>query len=291
LTSSDSTYAGLSVWTPLGTGVRIISGSAFADDDAHGIEIESNGSGHGVKIRQDNPSAPAGNALNISALGNHAINVGVSGDNFDGLNIYSAGGHGISVTSAGAGTVNKDAVYLRTQDGNALSLVASGGHGINATSSSGSFNGIYVEGAPLGAGLKIDAGGSIGDAVELIAGPFEGHGISITTGFDSPDDGINIVSTGGTGIKVVSATTDAVSLVAGGAAGHGLSTTGSGTGDGIYTLIDGARFSYILELQMARVNGAYLLNTGVDDLTMYKRDNSTPLTVVNVSPTGRTRVS
>ena len=71
-----------------------------------------------------------------------------------------------------------------------------------------------------------------------------------------------------------------------------MSLTGGASGDGLYTVIDGEPLSYIHELQMARVNGKYSVDVpGSGDVTMFKRNNTTPLTVVNVTPSGRTRTS
>jgi hypothetical protein len=40
---------------------------------------------------------------------------------------------------------------------------------------------------------------------------------------------------------------------------------------------------------MSMVNGAFDING--TQVTFYKRDGSTPLTVINTTPTGRTRIS
>lgn len=56
--------------------------------------------------------------------------------------------------------------------------------------------------------------------------------------------------------------------------------------------IDGIAYSYIFELVAALVNGRYALDTPSPcNITFYKRDNVTPLTVVTVAETGRTRIS
>lgn len=60
------------------------------------------------------------------------------------------------------------------------------------------------------------------------------------------------------------------------------------------TLIDGVTVEHIHELLMAMANGRFKKDTPTtDDITFYKRDNSTPLTVVHVDDqTGeRTRLS
>ena len=60
------------------------------------------------------------------------------------------------------------------------------------------------------------------------------------------------------------------------------------------TLIDGVTVEHIHELLMAMVNGRFLKDTPTgDDITFYKRDNTTVLTVVHINDsTGeRTRLS
>lgn len=58
------------------------------------------------------------------------------------------------------------------------------------------------------------------------------------------------------------------------------------------SLVDGQPLSYAIELVMAISNGRYSLNTpSSGDVTFYKRDNVTPLTVVNRTTAGRTRSS
>lgn len=58
------------------------------------------------------------------------------------------------------------------------------------------------------------------------------------------------------------------------------------------TTVDGMTYSYIHELVAALTNGRYAMDTpGPCDITFYKRDNLTPLTVVHVAQAGRTRLS
>ena len=58
------------------------------------------------------------------------------------------------------------------------------------------------------------------------------------------------------------------------------------------SLVDGMTYEYIHELIAAVANGRYAIDTpDPGKLTFYKRDNSTVLTVVDVSTTGRTRIS
>lgn len=56
--------------------------------------------------------------------------------------------------------------------------------------------------------------------------------------------------------------------------------------------VDGMTYEYIYELIAALVNGRYALDTpGPCDITFFKRNSTTPLTIVHVAQTGRTRLS
>jgi len=56
--------------------------------------------------------------------------------------------------------------------------------------------------------------------------------------------------------------------------------------------VDGVTYDYIFEVVASFVNGRYALDTpGPCDITFYKRDNLTPLTIVHVAQSGRTRLS
>lgn len=56
--------------------------------------------------------------------------------------------------------------------------------------------------------------------------------------------------------------------------------------------VDGITYDYIFEVIASFVNGRYALDTpGPCDITFYKRDNLTPLTIVHVAQSGRTRLS
>lgn len=58
------------------------------------------------------------------------------------------------------------------------------------------------------------------------------------------------------------------------------------------SVIDGQTFGYILELIMALVNGRYLKDSPVaGQLTIFKRDNATTLTIIQITDTEGTRIS
>lgn len=58
------------------------------------------------------------------------------------------------------------------------------------------------------------------------------------------------------------------------------------------SLIDGQPLSYVLELVMALVNGRYLKDSPVNgQMTVFKRDNATVLTIIQITETEGTRVS
>ena len=58
------------------------------------------------------------------------------------------------------------------------------------------------------------------------------------------------------------------------------------------TVIDGQTLSYILELIMALVNGRYLKDSpNSGQLTIFKRDNATVLTIIQITDTEGTRIS
>ena len=88
-------------------------------------------------------------------------------------------------------------------------------------------------------------------------------------------DALNDSIIDGSALSIVTITNDVASLVAGTAPAS-----------------DGITQAMLIEIASAMVNGKYALNTpGAGDITFYERDNVTPLTVVNVTASGRTRVS
>jgi hypothetical protein len=56
-------------------------------------------------------------------------------------------------------------------------------------------------------------------------------------------------------------------------------------------IVDGVVLREIFALIKSWVNGRFTVDTGTGDVTFYKHDNVTPLTVVHVTETTRTRIS
>ncbi len=235
----------------------------------------------------------------LAAISIAANDAAVSGDGTD-VNVVAIDGQ---LTSGNNATLNLKQLNIINNGGTALVARSTGGNGYGIESSgNGTGTGLYVIGGTTGKGAEI-LGGGVGQ-IALSVRSTAANAAEILAG----TSGIGLVVTGaGTdhGVQFLGGTTsgDGFYVAAQGGNSNGASFHKAGVGkdldadelDGLLkltTTVDGQPLSYIYELMMARVNGAYDVDTPAPtDLTMYKRDNVTPLTVVNITPAGRTRTS
>ena len=273
-----------------------------------GLSIEGNGSGNGLDIQAGatgngldiGGGATSGNGIDIGTVDGHGIKVDANGSGDEGVLIESSGGNGVEITASQNGT-----------EGVVINASGMGGHGVEINAGNTGGDGIYISTNNAGvyvssgtSGVSVSSGGTgleltgntspgfrivsdndagmevIGGAnyagIDITGGPTDGNGIDITGDRQTPAN-----RGGGIGINAEGATN-----------GEGVLLTGAGTGNPVQFTADGVDFNDILEFVMAMFNGKYDLNTpGAGDITFYKRDNSTGLSVVNVTGSGRTRTS
>jgi len=194
-----------------------------------------------------------------------------------------------------------------------LNIINNGGTALVARSNGGNGYGIESTGNGTGTGLYV-IGGATGKGAEILGGG--GGQIALSVRSTTANAAEFLAGTSGIGLKVVGAGTDHGAQFLGGASGgdgfyvaaqggngNGASFHKAGSGkdmdaeqlDGLLkltTTVDGQPLSYVYELMMSRVNGKFDTDIpSVNKLTMYKRDDLTPLTVVDIQPSGRTRDS
>jgi len=190
---------------------------------------------------------------------------------------------------------------------------ANGGHGAHITGNNA--------GSTNGSGLVVESKGTyalLAHAIEATTESQQGHGILADS---ARGDGIRAISDMQVGLRAagrfgayiesthyegltIHGTNDAVKISGGISGGNwdGIDVNGSGTGKDIDAkeigapgmkltdTVDGTTVSNLLQKLMAMADGRFAKNTPAQgQVTFYKRDNATPLFVVEVTAAGRTR--
>lgn len=306
-------YSAMEVYNNGGSGPGLSLAGGVLGGNA--LDATGGGTGHGFSAR----GGVAGAGFQIVGNSASALTIGQTGSGAPAVNISSNAGQGVSILGAthgvwirgggansgfyseGGPTGNGMEIVGGATSGNGLDISApTSGYGVNITGG-GSNSGLHIFGGTSGKGMEV-VGGSVGQvglsirstaasAVEFTAGS-SGSGLRVTGA--GSDHGVIFLggSSGGDGFY----------CAAQGGNGNGASFNKAGSGkdmdadelDGLLkltTTVDGKTLEYAYELMMSRVNGKYVLDTPViGNITMYKRDDTTPLTIVNVTTTERTRV-
>jgi len=296
---------GVKIMAAGGTGIDIDSagpGITVDSDFTHAVQFRGGSGGRGLSL-----IGGGGPALFLGAT-DDAMSINSTAGN--GIAIASTSGNALDATGGGSG----DGFNIRggpTGNGveivggtNGLDISTISGYGVDIRGS-GSRSGLHIIGGTSGKGMEVRGGGAsqvglyIGstnaDAVEFnatLSGSISGSGLKVTGA--GSDHGAQFLggASGGDGFY----------CAAQGGNGNGASFHKDGSGkdmdatelDGLLkltTIVDSTSLENVYELMMSRVNGEYVLDTpAVGNITMYKRDNVTPVTVVNVTTTGRTRI-
>lgn len=278
--------------------------------DLESVDI-NNPSGDGINITVNGAS---NNGISISSLGSGGR--AIFADSVDGAAVQFNGQNGEGMVIQGSGVGQKGLVVVSAQD-DAAYLVGGG-----------VASGLNIEGSGSGAGLKILGGSSDGDGIRIDAGG-NGNGIEANSQGSgagiraySPDgQGLQAVSDNSDGLRAFGASgskdinakeidainsntvytatnqadykADVSSLSLEATSQQILSELSGIPTDAITldTLVDGVTVRNIFELSMAMANGRYKINEPITgQITFYKRDNSTVLTVVSVTDDERVRL-
>lgn len=309
--------------SPESHGLRIIGGY-----NGNGIYISSGsdgGGGYGVYIRGlDNHSG-------IYAIGHGIGNGAVfQGGDLDGVTEHDGAGlavlggaYGNGMSSEGGSTSGHGILAVSgVEDGDGIRATVSGtGDGIGAYGGNTVGNGAYFKSRAITNGHGINAVGyGTGDGINTIGGD-NGHGLKAIGGSVGGDGIRALATTQGNGIYIRAAGSSVRDLNAGEIGGvfdvDGVTDAGvldvlkkilddndgadyDATTDSLHEAgnvldldVDGdLTIRDCLTLAAARVNGKYTVNfPSTGQMTIYKRDNTTVLTVVAVDDNGRTRVS
>lgn len=279
-------------------GLHVVAGDvgiAIGADD-NGIDITSNGRGIRVQGGADFAAVElrGGNASGADNAGEGLLIVGgvASGTGSSGTGVRVVGGDGgamhapgdgISVVGGASddGTINAGNGIVAA----AGAAVTAGGAGIKAVASG---DGIDLDADNLqgiqdipGIETKIDTVDSNVDAILVDTGTTIPATLSTIDGkIDTIDTVVDGVASD---VTTIDSNVDAIvaKLPSGSISGFELSDT-----------VDSVPVSQIFEYIMAMFNGRYLIdNPSAGDITFFKRDNVTGLSVINRTNVGRTRVS
>ncbi len=305
-----------------GHGVEISGGATSGDGisisttNGHATNIAAAGAGkNGINLDANNGMGinvtAAGTGLNVESFSNYAARLYAV--NEAALHIRSDGSLGVEVTGPVIG------VKIDSYSAGGIGMQISGVEkGLVIVAQD--YEGAYIRGGG-GSGLKIEGGGTA-HGLELVGGAISGNGIDISTtsgdgikvaalgtghgmNISSAVNGVNIVATGiGNGVKILGGPSggDALYVAAQGGNSNGVSFVKNGSGADINaeevtallkvtTPIDGVNVDTVLQYIQAMANGRFLKNTPTaNDITFFKRDNSTPLFVVHVTDLERTRL-
>jgi len=293
-------------------------GFRVSTTDGHGLWVDANGSNRfGMQISSGSSVGAlfAGDTHGIEAWGLNGNGAKIYSTGTDGLELksFAGNGHGVSITGHGtgngvkiAGGTTGNGVLISTTDGYGVDISAQGSarHGVRVTTTNGT--GIFVDAnGAANSGMSITSAAGHGVLIAGTLGVQIGgstmEGVKVT----GSTDGVSVASTGiGSGLKVLGGPSggDAFYCAAQGGNSNGASFNKAGSGvdidadevTGLLKLtstIDGVTTETVLEYIQAMANGRFLKHVPVaNDITFYKRDNTTPLFVVHVTDTERTRL-
>lgn len=249
--------------------------------DGHGLEIEGGtGISDGIHIESN-----SGHGISINAIGGHAIRAEVTGGTTHN-GIFAKGfGPGAGLKSEGGSTGAGIEAIGGVGTGNGIKITTIDGVGIGITA-----NGIGKQGVSIlsngGHAISINATGTLMNGIEIDATKYGIESIGASGGARFQGNlGVLMEGTTTFGLTCQGVTKDIdaneldlISLLP----------------EAIMTTIVDTDINVrdALTLAAASVNNKYALNTpSPGQMTIYKRNNVTVLTVVDVTESGRTRIS